>query len=95
MTACTTYSGILCEDLQGVGQGLALVWGRNAEGVETARSDWSRAAIGEQAESAGRSLAVKEGGRSDVFARDKCVEWAAADASRGLLNGSGCTCERE
>ena len=94
MTACTTYSGILCEDLQGVGQGLALVWGRNAEGVETARSDWSRAAIGEQAR-AGRSLAVREGGRSDGFARDKGVEWAAADASRALLNGSGCTCERE
>ena len=51
---------------------------------------------------AGRRLASKrervallpeerEGGR----ARDKGGEWAAADASRGFLDGSGCTCERE
>ena len=43
----------------------------------------------------GASTRVREGGRSDGFARDKGVEWAAADASRGLLHGSGCTCERE
>eukprot|EP00315_Gephyrocapsa_oceanica_P010562 CAMPEP_0185305654 /NCGR_PEP_ID=MMETSP1363-20130426/15556_1 /TAXON_ID=38817 /ORGANISM="Gephyrocapsa oceanica, Strain RCC1303" /LENGTH=191 /DNA_ID=CAMNT_0027902903 /DNA_START=753 /DNA_END=1329 /DNA_ORIENTATION=+ len=41
---------------------------------------------------AGRSLARREGG---AVARDKGGEWAAADASRDLLDGSGCTCERE
>eukprot|EP00315_Gephyrocapsa_oceanica_P051937 CAMPEP_0185501442 /NCGR_PEP_ID=MMETSP1366-20130426/26323_1 /TAXON_ID=38817 /ORGANISM="Gephyrocapsa oceanica, Strain RCC1303" /LENGTH=76 /DNA_ID=CAMNT_0028110923 /DNA_START=155 /DNA_END=385 /DNA_ORIENTATION=+ len=54
------------------------------------RAGERRAAL-EQAR-AGRSLARREGG---AVARDKGGEWAAADASRDLLDGSGCTCERE
>ena len=39
------------------------------------------------------SLSCQKRGRA--VARDKGGEWAAADASRGFLDGSGCTCERE
>ena len=39
------------------------------------------------------SLSCQKRGRA--VARDKGGEWAAADASRDLLDGSGCTCERE
>ena len=51
---------------------MALVWGRNAEGVETARSDWSRAAIGEQAR-AGRSLVRDKGGEFPLSRAQRCV----------------------
>jgi len=67
---------------------------RRGVSVETrppARSLASSARGLEQAR-AGRSLARREGG---AVARDKGGEWAAADASRDLLDGSGCTCERE
>ena len=39
------------------------------------------------------SLSCEKRGRA--VARDKGGEWAAAGASRGFLDGSCCTCERE
>ena len=52
MTACTTYSGILCEDLQGVGRGWCTCGGeRRGRRLVTARSRTVR-----------RSPATREGG---------------------------------